>query len=156
MIIAVVSDTHFNNHVLDKILEETNFADVIFHLGDNVKDALYLKEKFKGEVYYVKGNCDIAVSGEEDNLVELEGKRFFLTHGHRYGVKYDLNNLYFKAKELNADVALYGHSHVKVIEEYNGVYIMNPGSASLPRDGSRSIGFINIEEGKISLKVKNI
>lgn len=156
MLIAVVSDTHFNTNILDKILEEAKEADVIFHLGDNVKDALYLEKNFKGKVYYVKGNCDIAVAGENEQLVQLEGKRFFLTHGHNYAVKYGLNNLYFKAKEVEADVALYGHTHIKVLEESNGLYIMNPGSAYLPRDGSRSMGFITIKDSTLNFEMRNL
>lgn len=156
MIIAVVSDTHYNTNVLDKILSEVKDANMIFHLGDNVKDALYLAKNFQGEVHYVKGNCDIGVPAPDDKIVEVEGKKFFLTHGHNYGVKYDLNNLYFKARELNVDVALYGHSHIKQIERVENLYIMNPGSASLPRDGSKSIGIIEIKNNDINIKIRKL
>lgn len=156
MKIAVVSDTHLNTSMLDKILKETKDADIIFHLGDNVKDALYLEKNFNGDVYYVKGNCDIAVSADTDKVIEIEGKKFFLTHGHNYRVNYDLNNLYYKAKELNVDVAVYGHTHVKLIENYGDLYILNPGSSSLPRDGSKSMGFIEIDNGKINITLKKI
>lgn len=156
MKIAVVSDTHLNTSMLDKILKETKDADIIFHLGDNVKDALYLEKNFNGDVYYVKGNCDIAVSADTDKVIEIEGKKFFLTHGHNYRVNYDLNNLYYKAKELNVDVAVYGHTHVKLIENYGDLYILNPGSSSLPRDGSKSMGFIEIDNGEIEITLKKI
>lgn len=156
MKIAVVSDTHLNTSMLDKILKETKDADIIFHLGDNVKDALYLEKNFNGDVYYVKGNCDIAVSADTDKVIEIEGKKFFLTHGHNYRVNYDLNNLYYKAKELDVDVAVYGHTHVKLIENYGDLYILNPGSSSLPRDGSKSMGFIEIDNGKINITLKKI
>ncbi|MFR5265545.1 metallophosphoesterase [Clostridium sp.] len=156
MRIAVVSDTHYNTNVLDNILSEVKDFDMIFHLGDNVKDALYLAKNFHGEVHYVKGNCDIGVAAPDDKIVEVEGKRFFLTHGHNYGVKYNLNNLYFKARELDVDVALYGHSHIKQIERVENLDIMNPGSASLPRDGSRSIGLIEIKNDNINIKIRNL
>lgn len=156
MIIAVVSDTHLNNNMLDKILKETKDADVIFHLGDNVKDALYLEKNFHGDVYYVKGNCDIAVLADTDKVVEIEGRKFFLTHGHNYRVNYDLNNLYYKAKELNVDVAVYGHTHVKLIENYGDLYILNPGSPSLPRDGSKSMGVIEINNDEINISLKKL
>lgn len=151
MQITVVSDTHNNEDSLQKVLELSRDSDVIFHLGDNLKDAEYLEQNFDGDVYKVKGNCDYETYGLNEEVIELEGKKFFLTHGHQYGVNYDLNKIYFKGLELNVDCILYGHTHRKLLINEAGINIFNPGSISLPRDNSASIGYIKIENGQINL-----
>lgn len=150
MQITVVSDTHNNGKSLEKILELSKKSDVIFHLGDNLKDAEYLEKNFHGKVYKVKGNCDYENYGVDEEIVDIEGKRFFLTHGHKYNVNYGLNKIYFRGLELKADCILYGHTHRKLLVNEEEVYIFNPGSISLPRDNSASIGYIKIENGQIN------
>lgn len=56
--------------------------------------------------------------------------------------------LYYRAKELGADIALFGHTHQQMIEEYNEVILMNPGSISLPNIRGRYVGFIELKKGK--------
>ena len=58
----------------------------------------------------------------------LAGKRFFLTHGHLYGVKSDLTRVVYAARERSADILLYGHTHVPETDYEDGLYILNPGS----------------------------
>lgn len=150
MKITVVSDTHNDINSLEKVLEISKNSDIIFHLGDNLKDAEYLKDKFNGEVYMVKGNCDYEVYGEKDLVVEVEGYKFFLTHGDKYRVNYDLNNLYYRGIELNANIILFGHTHRKTLIKNDDIVILNPGSISLPRDNSKSVAEIIIKNKQIN------
>jgi putative phosphoesterase len=62
----------------------------------------------------VCGNCDFfGISDLPDRRVEeIGGYRFFLTHGHRYGVKYSLEAAMLAAADAGADVLLYGHTHI--------------------------------------------
>ena len=146
MEIIVVSDTHNNMVTMEKILEISKSSDVIIHLGDNIADARYLESKFNGKVYMVKGNCDYNEEGENEKLIDIYGKKFFITHGDRYGVNYGLDKIYYKGMELDADFIMFGHTHRKVLVEEQGVYILNPGSISLPRDNSKSYIKIDINE----------
>ncbi len=146
MVIAVVSDTHHDNKALLDILDYIERADVLIHLGDNVSDALYLKERFKGETYYVRGNCDSYTSGPKELLLDLSGVKIYAVHGHNHGVKLGDIMLLEDAKEKGARIALYGHTHMNTVEEKDGVWLMNPGSSSLPRSSRASIGFIEISE----------
>lgn len=155
MEIIVVSDTHNNEKALETILGISKNADVIFHLGDNIADARELEKNFHGEVHMVKGNCDYADCGLNEKLVEIKGKKFFLTHGDRYGVNYGLDKLYYRGLELGADCILYGHTHRKLNICEGGVYIVNPGSLPLPRDNSSSYAKINFEENE-NINVKLI
>ena len=60
-----------------------------------------------------------------------------LTHGHYYNVNYGTQMLVEAAKEKGADVVFYGHTHVPAFEQKNGNYYVNPGSVSIPKEGSR-------------------
>lgn len=148
MLIAVISDTHKMNRYINIAKEYVQEADVLIHLGDNSEDIYKLGEGFKGDTYCVRGNCDESNAYPKEQCIELEGFKIFFTHGDLYGVKRSVNMLYYKAKELGADIALFGHTHQQMIEEYNGVILMNPGSISLPNIRERYVGFIELEKGK--------
>ncbi len=157
MLIAVVSDTHHDNSSIREVLSSIENADVLIHLGDNVIDALFLKERFKGESYYVKGNCDGWNSAPKELLIDIKGIKIFATHGDGYGVKISDTMLLVEAKERGADIALYGHTHIPTVEEKQGIWVINPGSPSLPRMSKASIAFIDIDNnGRITPYIYNI
>lgn len=134
MRIGVVSDSHGNLYTLDKALSLMGNIDMIIHLGDDYRDIIKLNDKYKKNIEYVMGNNDYSREPIYDKVINAEGKRIFITHGHRYSVYYDLYKLQLKAQEVGADVVLYGHTHIVSREDYNGVIYLNPGSTSLPRD----------------------
>lgn len=157
MLIAVISDTHQIGKYIKLGLEAAKDADILIHLGDNVDDVEYLEKNFDGEVYAVKGNCDYSATYPNERILELNGKRIFFTHGHLYGVKNGLNNIYYRGRELEADVVLFGHTHTAYIEKNDSLTLMNPGSISLPRLTQRGIGFIEIkEDGEIETYLKPV
>ncbi|BEP29859.1 metallophosphoesterase [Helicovermis profundi] len=133
--IGILSDSHGKDENIRKFvceIEKKNI-DLIFHLGDLKSDCEIIKKYTNKKIYSVLGNCDYMSSGNMDLLLNIEGIKFFLTHGHKYGVKYSLNNIYYKAKELNADVVLFGHTHSPFIIKEKDLEIINPGSLSFPR-----------------------
>lgn len=148
MLVAIVSDTHRNNFYINKVKDVIQKAEVLIHLGDNTVDCDFLNKNFKGMVYGVSGNCDYFTQYSVEEIIEIEDKKILITHGHEYGVKYGLGGLIKRATELNVDAALFGHTHEAIIEEYENIKFINPGSASLPRGGKNSIAFMEIEEGK--------
>lgn len=155
MLIAVLSDTHRMDKYIQKAKEYIKNADILIHLGDNVDDAEELASEFMGEVYIVRGNCDYSNKYPKERVIEVEDRKVFFTHGDLYGVKYGLNKIYYRSKEVGADIALFGHTHVSMIEKYDDIFFMNPGSISLPRNPGKYIGFIEInknEEPSIYLK----
>lgn len=157
MLIAVISDTHRNSNYIDIARKYIKDVDILIHLGDNADDILSLKEKFKGKVYVVKGNCDFGNKYPKEELIEALDKKIFITHGDMYDVKCGIQKLYYKAKELEADIALFGHTHMEIITEEDNVLFMNPGSISFPKGKGRYIGYIKIEEGsKPDIHLKEI
>ena len=149
MLVAVVSDTHRISRYIEVVKEKIKDADVLIHLGDNVDDFKELSKDFAGEAYAVVGNCDYSNEYPVERVIELNSVKILATHGHAYNVKYGLHNLYYRAQELGVDIALFGHTHQELIIEENGITLMNPGSASLPRGiRGRHIGFIEINDKK--------
>ena len=146
MRIAIVSDTHRSDKYINVARNYIKNAEILIHLGDNTDDVEKLTKGFEGEVYSVSGNCDYGSKMPSEQIIELGDKRIFITHGHNYGVKYSLNNIYYRGKELNADIVLFGHTHEALVLEEDGIIFMNPGSISLPRGTSRSIGYIEIND----------
>ena len=158
MKIGVISDTHgYIDGCLEKLKQIDNL-NIVIHLGDYVRDALKIENELGKKVIYVKGNCDFSENNvEEDKLIEIEGKKIFITHGHLYSVKSDINRIFYRGKELDADMILFGHSHASMIIESENILILNPGSPTIPRGGSKkSIGIIEIVNGKIKSEIINI
>lgn len=147
MKIAVISDTHRIKKYIELSKEYIGGCDVLIHLGDDSEDLKELAKDFKGEVYGVRGNCDYISKYPKEQLLVIGKKRVFITHGHFYGVKDGMMNIICKGLEVGADIILFGHTHIPMIEEYKGLLLMNPGSVSLPKINSRYIGFIELEEG---------
>ncbi|MFA7637616.1 MAG: YfcE family phosphodiesterase, partial [Monoglobales bacterium] len=94
--------------------------------------------------FFVSGNCDFFDTEPSDKAFEIEGFKFFITHGHPYGVKTSLDRLISHAKENKVDCVLFGHTHIPICEKIDGMLILNPGSAR------QSFGIIEIEDGKIN------
>ncbi|MBR3768854.1 MAG: metallophosphoesterase [Clostridia bacterium] len=130
MKILILSDSHGFSQELEAILKKERNADMIIHLGDGGKDMFDMNEytAFK-PVYQIKGNCDTSAYNFPLRLISYAEKvKFLACHGHAYNVKLGLSSLYYAAKEEECAVALYGHTHIVNIEEYDGVTLFNPGS----------------------------
>lgn len=157
MKIAVISDTHGNNKDIIEALVSIDKPDMLIHLGDYVEDGEKISKVLGIPITIVAGNGDPGSNYNEYELVEVNGKRILLTHGHRLNVVRNLDSLYYKALEMEADIALFGHTHVPVNVIYDDIIIMNPGSPSLPRGGSTSktFGLIEIRE-KIETEILTI
>jgi putative phosphoesterase len=157
MLIGVVSDTHRMLKYVNLAKEITKNADILIHLGDNIEDVEVLERGFNGKVYAVAGNCDYSSKYPKEGVIEVYGKKIFFTHGDLYGVKRTINNIYYKGKELGADIVLFGHTHEQMIEKDEELILMNPGSISLPRFKGRYVGFIEIDEdGNIDTYLKEV
>ena len=146
MRIVIISDSHRNTKIIDKILFSQPNAKYVFFLGDNEADIEDFDLIYPDKVFYtVSGNCDFASLQPTSNIAEISNTKIFYTHGHTLNVKYTTNNLIETAKKLNCKIALYGHTHTPQILYSEGIYIVNPGSCSRPRNSKPSYAVIDIE-----------
>lgn len=136
MKIFVISDTHGKTEKVEEVWKKLSGIDLIIHLGDYEKDAQQLQRMLDTEVISVKGNMDGSYSPDDFKVLETEYGKLLLTHGHMDNVKMSPLNLIYRAQEMGCKAALFGHTHRPVYEESHGIYLINPGSLSLPRDGS--------------------
>lgn len=149
--IIVISDTHNRLPSNEAFWEALDNADYIFHLGDGARDIEKLKEAFPDNLIYVYGNND-GITSNQEQVVEIEGVKFFLTHGHHYKVKSSDLELQLRGLELGVDCCLYGHVHRPQFSEYGNLKIINPGSLTY----SRTYIYMSIVNGKILHKIVNI
>lgn len=138
MRILILSDTHGElskfRSLYNKLKKEFP-VDRIVHCGDYARDASAIRSATGLPVLSVPGNCDGDYQ-EGGPVLETEAGNFFVCHGHMYNVQKDLQNLYYKTLESGCVGALFGHTHRGIFLEMDGIYLMNPGSLTKPRDGS--------------------
>ena len=136
MIIAVFSDTHGNFSAMHKIFKRNNSADCFVFLGDGLDELEDIKAIYpEKKILSVSGNCDFgSFTKTSDIYMTPSGLKIFFTHGHRWAVKYTTDKLLEQAKNINAQIVLFGHTHCRYYEYVDGVHILNPGSAGNPRD----------------------
>lgn len=148
MKILVVSDTHGN---IDELMYNTQSEefDMLFYLGDYIEDGIEISKRLNIDYKMVRGNGDRKNKNfNDDEIFDIEGKKIFLTHGHKYNVNFGIQNLFYKGKEIEADYIFFGHTHIPILEKIDDIIIMNPGSPTLPRTSDRQRTFGIIEIGK--------
>ena len=150
MKILVLSDSHSALGFMRRCMAAVD-PDAVIHLGDYFDDGLVIKEEFPGTpIYQVPGNCDryrCPADQPEVLRLTLSGVTLFLTHGHRYHVKFSLGALVRAANAAGADAVLYGHTHIPDCHrEEDGLWVLNPGSGGY----GGSAGLLEVCNGRIT------
>ncbi|MBE5790876.1 MAG: metallophosphoesterase [Clostridiales bacterium] len=143
--IGVFSDSHGQIDLFEKAVRQLNNVCAIVHLGDCATDAFEVVKRTGREIITLNGNCDLLSREPLFRILEFEGKRLYLTHGHREHVKMEMTRLFYRAEEEGADAVLFGHTHIPAFKEIGGVAFLNPGAM---KDGRHSI--LKIENGRIT------
>ncbi len=146
----VVGDTHGQ---IQPVLEELKNmpADGLFFTGDHYLDGLKIARELALDFYGVTGNCDRGVTGPHELTLEFLNNRIYLCHGHLYGVKNTLQNLYYRSLEVGAGAVVFGHTHSPFCEQIDGIWFINPGSPTRPRFNSPKT-YILLELEDLSIK----
>ncbi|MGL4251949.1 MAG: metallophosphoesterase family protein [Metamycoplasmataceae bacterium] len=152
--LIILSDTHGNNQLIDKILSSHEY-DIAIHAGDYETDVNYMIKNFN---YFVRGNNDFDAQKDEIYF-EIEGIKFNLQHGQFIGSYNDLDNddlMRNVLRKKKVDVLIHGHTHItKIVYFADRTFIINPGSIWLPRGGSKASYILaTIHNGVIDFEVK--
>ena len=135
--IVVVSDTHYNNEPLKEIVRRFPSAIAYLHLGDSQMMSFEISPFIS-----VKGNNDYGKDYPMELYFDTPYGKLYMHHG---------NFIYSVTPELikikNCKIFLYGHIHRKRIQKFNDVYVVCPGSTSLPR-GNDTASYLIIEFDK--------
>lgn len=163
MKLFIASDIHGSAYYCRLMLEryKAENADRLLLLGDVLyhgprndlpeeyapKQVISMLNPFKNDILCVRGNCDTEVDQmvlefpvlADYALLEIGGRTVYASHGHIYNE----NNLPPLHK---GDVLLNGHTHVPKCVKHDNYTYMNPGSVSLPKEGSHH-GYMTLENG---------
>lgn len=140
--IGVISDTH--NFVNEAVIQTLQSCDVILHAGDiGDADVINTLMKCSPHVFCVRGNNDIEEKWPEEDLgklknipdnieLELNGQTLAVTHGHQF---YRVEVRHDKLREQfpDADIIIYGHSHIIVCDQDQKPWVLNPGAGGNTR-----------------------
>ena len=123
-------------------------GDLLYHgprndlpAGYDPKAVIAMLSEYADKVFCVRGNCDTEVDQmvlpfpilAETALLFVDGRTWFACHGHRAGANPTAGDL---PKMAAGSVVLSGHTHIPVLETTSdGVTLLNPGSASIPKGG---------------------
>ncbi|MBI2935518.1 MAG: metallophosphoesterase family protein [Chloroflexi bacterium] len=165
MRVGLISDTHIPEagpRLPDQVYQAFRGVDLILHAGDmHVIDVLDWLETI-APVLGARGNGDHPSSMHklrpgvpddprvrESHVLELEGFTIGLTHGFPAPDEVPWTNLerlmgFFFGKPV--DIVVCGDTHVELIEEKDGVFMVNPGSPTLPHNLNPQLGTVAILE----------
>lgn len=167
MKILIASDIHGSAKYSEELLAAFErekaeklalLGDILYHgprnplpEGYSPKEVAQMLNGIAQKIICVRGNCD----SEVDQMVLsfpitpdyasifIDGKQIYLSHGHREVPPLPQGCVYIT-----------GHTHVPLNVEENGYLHLNPGSASLPKEGSKR-GYILYENGTFLFKDLN-
>jgi putative phosphoesterase len=152
MEILIVSDSHGKKENIKRLLRAHQGAKYLLFLGDGLRDTEDIIEQFPRIILAsVRGNCDFCCTDTPDErLLEINGVHILMMHGHLCGVKGGVGAAICYAKKQNADLLLFGHTHLPY-EEYvpkdDGMLcVFNPGSIGKKEIGKYSYGVLEIRE----------
>ena len=160
MKLIIASDIHGSAYWCRKLCDliEQEQPDKLILLGDLLyhgprndlprgyapKEVIPMLSQYRDKIIAVRGNCEAEVDQmvlpfpcmAEFSQLYANGKTFYLTHGHHHNPD-SLPPL------PEGSVFLSGHTHVKLDVLRQGVRCLNPGSVSIPKDGSHSCLIFN-------------
>lgn len=148
MKILLVSDTHKKNENYFLALERVK-PDMVIHCGDGEGCEYALTQAADCPVEIVLGNNDFFSDLPRERVLELEGKKVWVTHGHNYYVSMGRETIMKEAAARGMDIVCFGHTHRPVVDVSDMVTALNPGSLSYPRQEGRRPSYIimNLEQG---------
>lgn len=155
MKVVFASDIHGSAYFTKKLVEKfhEHQADKLVLLGDllyhgprndlpreySPKESLALLNTLKDKIYAVRGNCDSEVDQmvlefpmmADYVILRFNDITFYASHGHLFSPE----NLPALQK---GEAFIFGHIHLPLAEKREDIYILNPGSTSIPKGGNPS------------------
>jgi len=162
----IISDIHNRTTALDEVQKrQVRRPDALLFCGDGLRSLSYLSENVN--LFAVGGNWDsfrrltypsgFTEDVPDERVINLDGKRILMMHGHTRGVKYSLTSAIYAAREVDADALIFGHTHTREHFRIDGnpaekaLEVFNPGSLLEGDFGTLEIrnGVMLFSHGKI-------
>ncbi|NJD09977.1 MAG: metallophosphoesterase family protein [Gemmatimonadetes bacterium] len=131
MRVGLISDTH--GRLRPEVFTHFQGVDRILHAGDVGSPEILSDLAALAPVHAVHGNTDrygVADVLPAQAELELEGWKVLVTHGHELGspTPEALVRAY-----PGRDIIVHGHTHIPLLETFEGTLIVNPGAAGPAR-----------------------
>ena len=172
MTYLILSDSHGRPDRIEEAVRRVR-PDGILFAGDGLRDLsradMHSPER-ELPLWAVSGNCDwltaplvinnILTEPRSEEMIIIEGIRVLLIHGHEYGVKGGLGSAIARAVKREADLLIFGHTHIPLelhLRPDSGrsdfavkkpLTLFNPGSLG---DRHASFGTLTVRGGKFLL-----
>lgn len=168
MKLMFASDIHGSAYWAEKVVKsfKEEDADYLVLLGDilyhgprnplpkdyNPQAVIQLLNGIKDKIIAIRGNCDSEVDQmvlqfpitADYNIIPLKNRKLIASHGHLY------HDNQLPSSLVPGDVFIFGHIHVPVLEQKDGIYILNPGSTTLPKENHpNSYGILESNRFKV-------
>jgi putative phosphoesterase len=149
-VIGLISDTH--NLVRPEVHTALAGVSRILHAGDVGDPEILLELNLIAPVTAVYGNTDdrfeLKLPGALD--IVIDGLRIHVSHGHELGRPKPME----LAAAYDADVLIYGHTHIQLIERVGAKLVINPGAAGPRRFNLLpSVARLTIVDGTASVEL---
>lgn len=164
----IASDIHGSAYYCRKLIEAFEeekagrlvlLGDILYHGPRNdlpkeyaPKAVAAMLNGMKDRLLCIRGNCDAEVDQmmlefpilAEYAVIEAGNRLVYLTHGHIYNIDHPL-------PMQTGDMMIYGHTHIRMMEERHGIVFCNPGSVSIPK-GDTPNSYMLMEDSKCIFK----
>ncbi len=153
MKMMIASDIHGSAYYCEKMLKRFEeercdrlilLGDILYHGPRNALPKEYdpmkvasMLNAYGDRILCVRGNCDAEIDQmvitfpilAEYAVMIWNGRLIYMTHGHVF----NLDNL---PPLVKGDILLHGHTHVPAWTQTDKCLYLNPGSVSIPKEGS--------------------
>lgn len=170
LLIGLISDTHIA--VPDKTLppqvkEAFRGVDLILHAGDIWISSPLDELESIAPVIAAWGDDDMEVDLGNDkrmlsgHTLHLDGITLWLAHIRPPYGRMRPQDDWYSSRPKNEEpkdppqVVVYGHTHFAKIEDYKGILLVNPGSATLPNYVPKlgTVALLNISSGRAEARI---
>ena len=153
MKLLIASDIHGSSLYCEQLMEAYKeekpdkvllLGDILYHGPRNdlpdvydTKAVVKMLNSIADQILCVCGNCDCDVDQMVLNfpilsdyaLLYIDGVTIYATHGHVY-------NLSHLPPLRRGEILLHGHTHIPAWQNHDGLWYLNPGSVSIPKEDS--------------------
>jgi hypothetical protein len=150
VLIGLISDTH--GLLRPEVHSAFAGVELILHAGDVCGDEILDELELIAPVRAVYGNNDSPWDPRLAAAIDdtFDGVRVHVSHGHEVG-KVTPANL---AAAYDADVIVYGHTHVQKVTRDGGRLIVNPGAAGPRRFNLQaSVALLTLANGRSEVEI---
>ena len=183
MKVGVISDTHNPSVGVEpppEVASAFQGVDVILHAGDIYLPSCLDWLEALAPVYAVEMEAEAHFNEDprvvdRTRVIRLEGHTIGITHdlmvpgmaqeiteysplSKHFPPDADLSTALESIFDAAVDIVIFGHTHYAIVEEYQGILMVNPGSPSLPRQLRRlgQVAILNLEPGHKSAEILDL